>query len=229
MSVARVVSLLSHQEEKAQMSDLFDPRRRLLLAGGGALFACPAWAQAPARLHFSVYRNGMKVGDHDVTFDRSGGDLSVAIKVGMALTVGGMLNVRYAHEAHERWVGGRFSALETRTDTNGKIEQVSARRTPDGISVDRKGGTILLPADALPLTHWNSQVFAGRMFNPQNGKLLKVTVSQGDAPPPGGTRAASSWMLSGESQVQDWYDAAGVWTALRGRLPDRSTMEYRRA
>jgi hypothetical protein len=208
---------------------VFDPSRRRFLTGSAALLACPAWAQTPARLHFSVFHNGMKVGDHELTFDRSGGDVTVATRVRMTLAIAGLLTVSYAHVAREHWTGGRFQTLETRTDTSGKIERVSAKRTADGISVDRKGGTFLLPADALPLTHWNPQVFSGPIFNPQNGKIMKVTASRADNPPPGGARAASSWMLSGESQVEDWYDAAGVWTALRGRLPDRSTMEYRQA
>ena len=210
------------------MPPVFDQSRRLLIGGGIALLARPAWAAAPARLNFAVWRNGMKVGDHEMTFDRSGGAVTVATKVAMTLTVAGLLTVTYAHEAQEHWADGRFQTLETSTDTGGKLEKVSARRTAEGITVERKSGIYRLPADALPLTHWNPQVFAGPMFNPQNGKIMKVTASKGDDPTPSGGRAAASWMLSGESQVEDWYDDAGVWTALRGRLPDRSTMEYRR-
>ena len=210
------------------MPPVFNPTRRLLLAGGAVLLARPAWAAPPARLHFAVFRNGAQVGDHDMTFDRSGGAVAVTTKVSMNLTIAALLTVSYAHEAHEHWSDGKFQSLETSTDTNGKPETVSARRTADGIVVERKAGTFTLPADALPLTHWNPEVFAGPMFNPQTGKILKVTASKGDEPTPTGGRAAESWSLSGDSQVEDWYDAAGVWTALRGRLPDRSMMEYRR-
>ena len=34
--------------------------------------------------------------------------------------------------------------------------------------------------------------------------------------------------MAGEAQIDNWYDEAGVWTALRGRLDDGSTMDYRR-
>ena len=40
--------------------------------------------------------------------------------------------------------------------------------------------------------------------------------------------AATRWSLRGESQIDNWYDQGGAWAALRGRLTDGSTMEYRR-
>jgi hypothetical protein len=34
--------------------------------------------------------------------------------------------------------------------------------------------------------------------------------------------------LIGESQIDDWYDSAGEWVALRGKVKDGSVLEYRR-
>ena len=70
------------------------------------------------------------------------------------------------------------------------------------------------------------------LFNPQTGKLLKLSVRQrgpetiilGD----GRSLSAQRVSFTGDAQIDNWYDEAGVWTALRGRLDDGSTMEYRR-
>ena len=45
----------------------------------------------------------------------------------------------------------------------------------------------------------------------------------------GRTVEAQVWALRGEADIDNWYDRAGVWTGLKGRLPDGSTLEYRRA
>jgi len=75
-------------------------------------------------------------------------------------------------------------------------------------------------------------VLTGPLFNPQTGKMLTMTAtSQGatTAPLANGSRvSATQWSLRGETAIDDWYDDAGVWVALKGQLPDKSTMEYLR-
>ncbi|MDO8324352.1 MAG: hypothetical protein Q7T23_15595, partial [Phenylobacterium sp.] len=61
---------------------------------------------------------------------------------------------------------------------------------------------------------------SGPLFNPQGGKILKVTVRRG---------GANHWAVRGEAEIDNWYDEAGVWTALKGKLEDGSRIEYRRA
>jgi hypothetical protein len=36
-------------------------------------------------------------------------------------------------------------------------------------------------------------------------------------------------MLRGDQQIDEWYDDNGVWGGLRGVLPNKSILEYRRA
>ena len=63
------------------------------------------------------------------------------------------------------------------------------------------------------------------MINPSRirilavGKLLKVTARR---------VSVSHWTVRGEAEIDDFYDEAGVWTALKGKLEDGSRIEYRR-
>jgi hypothetical protein len=206
------------------------PHRRLVLAGG-LLLALPAWAATPAggRLRFAVSRAGESIGEHEMTFATTGGALIVTIEAAMRFKMG-PLGVTYAHQARETWRDGAFQGLETTSLTNGKRERVSARRAGAEVAVETGAGPRRVPPGAAPLSHWNSAVFDGPLFNPQNGRVLKVSVSRsapllpGAAPPPTGAR----WSLRGQAEIDDWYDASGVWSALRSRLPDRSIIEYRR-
>ncbi len=194
--------------------------RRAIIAGAGLLLPLPAFAAVPAggRLRFAVFRNGVRVGDHEMGFTRAGDDLTVTTQVAMSVKLGPVPVYRYSHRARELWRGGRFSSLETSTSSNGKVEQVTARRSGDSVAIETLKGMTTAPARASPLTHWNSDAFAGPLFNPQTGSMLKVTAN----------RSGDRWLIRGETEIDDSYDEAGVWIGLRGRLKDKSVMEYRR-
>jgi hypothetical protein len=213
-----------------------EPTRRTLLAAG-ALLAVPAplLAATPAnrRLVYSVLRNGEQIGEHRMTF--TGDDVSPTVSTEVAMTVklGGVTVYRYRHTAREVWADGRFESLESVTDATAGDRKVSARRTPSGVLIRTGRREVLAPAGTSPLTHWNSKVLTGRLFNPQEGDMVRITATQKGLRPvtlaDGRTVEAQVWALRGEADIDNWYDRAGVWTGLKGRLPDGSTLEYRRA
>lgn len=209
--------------------------RRGLMAGGLVLFACPALAAAPAgrRLSFVVSRNGEEVGAHRMTFSGPAAAPRVLTEVEMLVKLGPVPVFRYRHTAEERWADGRFQSLETRTNANGRNRHVVARRTSAGVVIEAGRERIAAPEDAAPLTHWNTAAFGDPLFNPQEGKLLKIAANRRGGETirltDGSPLAATRWTLRGDAEIDNWYDAQGVWAALRGKLPDGSTMDYKRA
>lgn len=210
----------------------FPPRRSVLLAAG-ALLLTPGHALAlrgpPAgrRLAFAVYRNGTKVGEHRMSFTGAPGALSVSTDVNMTVKLGPVPVYRYSHSATERWAGGQFASLQSTTNGNGKVQKVNATRTPGGVIIESTRGKVTAPAAALPLTHWNSESLTGPLFNPQEGKVLKVQARRMGRETIAGV-SATRWNLTGEAQIDNWYDPAGDWLALKGKLEDGSLLEYRR-
>ncbi|WP_397397235.1 DUF6134 family protein [Phenylobacterium sp.] len=213
-----------------------EPTRRTLLAAGTLLAVpTPLLAATPVnrRLVFSVLRNGERIGEHRMTFSGDASALTVSTEVDMAVKLGSVTAYRYRHTARENWADGRFESLETVTDATAGDRKVSARRTPEGVRIRTGRREVLAPAGTAPLTHWNSKVLTGRLFNPQEGDLVRITATQKGLRPvtlaDGRTVEAQVWALRGEADIDNWYDRAGVWTGLKGRLPDGSTLEYRRA
>jgi hypothetical protein len=208
--------------------------RRLVLAGGLlALAPMRAFAAAePSRLAFIALRNGKKIGEQHMTFDRDDG-LTVRTQVDLAIKLGPIQLYSYRHEATERWRDGRFQSLETQTADNGKSLRVQARREDGAVTISpATGGPLQAARDALPFTHWNRDIAKAPLFNPQDGKLLRETVS---TPAPrvvpladGSSRKAQGVTFRGDASIEDWYDEDGVWTFLTGRLKDGSMLEYRR-
>ncbi len=205
--------------------------RRALLAAAG-LLASGAHASPPrdGRLQFAVFRNGAHIGEQDVVFSRAEGAQKVTSAVAMSVHLGPVPILRYEHHAIEQWREGRFERLETRTSTNGKAENLTAAHEDNSLRIETTAGVVRAPDAAAPLTHWNAEAMRGPLFNPQTGKMLKVICVRhlGDRLPPPLSGAATRWAVTGEAQIEDWYDEDGVWTALRGRLPDHSLLEYRR-
>lgn len=210
-------------------------RRSLMAVGLSALAAPGAFAAPPAggRLTFAVFRGKDKVGEHVMGFAREGSGLTVSTEVEMRVRLGPVPVFRYSHTATERWRGDSFVSLNTRTETNGKVEQVKAEAEAAGVAIEGPEGRLTAPAAAAPLTHWNPAAFSRPLFNPQLGKLMRIRANRVGPDnvqlASGQTAPATRWTLRGEAEIDNWYDAAGAWAGLRGKLEDGSIMTYRRA
>lgn len=213
------------------MTDL--NRRHLMGVGLLGLTPGLAWATVPAsrRLAFAVYRDGVRIGDHLMTFAGDPDSPTVSTDVTMLVKVGPVPVFRYHHRATERWAGGRFASIETTTTTNGKTTKVTARRAEGAVLIEAGKVRTSAPAASLPLTHWNPDALAGPLFNPQDGKVLKVSTGRrtsGLKLPTGKPATGTLWTLRGDAEIEDWYDEAGTWLALRSKLKDGSVIDYRR-
>ena len=194
--------------------------RRTVLAGGLLLPLLPGLAAAaPRSLAFAVFRNGTRIGEHRVSFTGDGAALTAATDAVMTVRLGPVPVFRYHHKAVETRNDSAFVTLETSTVTNGRTEHVVAERIGAGVRIDGPSGRVTLGADVNPLTHWNPQVLAGPLFNPQTGRMMKVRTTR---------VSPTHWTIRGEAEIDDLYDATGAWQALKGKLTDGSMVEYRR-
>jgi hypothetical protein len=198
--------------------------RRDLLAVGGALLVAPAARAAlpvPTgnRLGFDVLRKGSKLGTHMLTFRPEGDRLTVEVLVDIAYKIGPITLYHYSHRATERWQGDQVMSVEARTDDNGSKSGVTAHREGNGWSVEGpKSGRYTAPPNAMPATHWNRRELDGPWINTQDGRLMRPRVASlgVDAVPSagGGTLSARHFRLSGDVQMDMWYDDRLGWAGL---------------
>ena len=219
------------------MPPVLAPCRRTLLGQAAALILLPiavarADQTASRHLDFEVWRSGRRIGRHTVSVAGGDQDFVVSINAEMAISLGPISLFRYHHVATETWRGGRFAALNSASITNGHREQVSAALTPAGVFIKTLTGSHTLTAEAMPLTHWNQHALQGPLFNPQTGAPMRETVSRqfGQTLRMNDARAvtATRYALSGDAEIVDWYDQAGAWAALRGKVKDGSFIDYHR-
>jgi hypothetical protein len=216
-------------------------QRRGFLACGAALAVTPflplpalaAMTPPGGNIAFDVWRKGHKIGEHRLSFSGAGDSVTMNAHVQMAVGLGPVTLFRYRHTQIEKWKGGRFDSIETNTVQNGETMHLVAQRTSAGVSLEGgQPGSKMLGASAMPLTHWNRASLGQPLFNPQDGKMMRLAISgQGPAPVMMGDGKqinATRVILSGETSIEDWYDTASAWTGLRAKAKDGSIIEYRR-
>jgi hypothetical protein len=215
--------------------------RRALISGALAAAAAPgfALAQAPAsaftNVRFAILRNGKPFGNYAVAFASQGDTTTVTTNVAMMARIAGLTVFDYRHRCIETWRNGVFMEMNSYSirDKQKDLEDVvTAVRTTAGIRITDKNGSAMHSASAHPFTHWNPATLRGPLFNPQTGEMLRVTTASigKDAVTlaSGSKVTANRWVVRGETEIDEWYSDGGAWFGLKGVLPDRSILEYRR-
>lgn len=219
------------------------PRRNLIASALalGAASALPRAAAAAAgpvpasgALHFNIIRKGKPFGQYAVTFVTVGKQLTVTTDVVMNSKVANVTVFDYHHHCVEVWRDGKFAQLDSTTIRDRKqTDEVHALRGDYEIKIRTDKAPQIAPLNAAPLTHWNQATLNGSLFNPQDGKMLDLKGQQllgkDNVMLANGTSiTAAHWALHGADQIEEWYDDTGLWAGLKGLLPDKSVIEYRR-
>ncbi len=197
---------------------------------------------------FKVTRNGSEIGSHRLTFTPTQEGLRVDVAIDLRVGLGRALTFyRYRHTASEIWRDGRLVRLEASTDDDGKAHSVKAEPSGQGLRVrttaprqdngpaeSRVAGTdtrtIDMPGNVLPTSHWRrALVDKNQLLNTQLGTLAAVRVERiGDEPVASecGALPATRYRISGELQLELWFDNRDRWVKTRFSAPDGSTVDY---
>jgi hypothetical protein len=210
-------------------------RRAMLLSAAAVsvAHAAPAQPGIPEdnRIAFLVVREGSAIGSHVLTFARSGNALDIQIEVTLAVGFGPLTFFRYTMRGREQWRDGAVYHVEATTDDDGTPQHMRADRDARGLWVEGSQTTpYLAPENALPASHWNMAELQTPWINPQGGQLLHPIVrcvgTQPVALANGRSESATGYSLSGDANLDLWYDAARQWSALRFVAKDGSLIRY---
>jgi len=185
-------------------------------------------------LQFAIHRGNSGIGQHTVQLQREGAAWVARINVEIAVSIGPVVVYRYKLIARETWQDDRFTSFESDTNDDGTKLWVRARREADGVVVEASGAPrALLPVDAIPMTHWNRQCMRAPLFAAKDGKPArpKVQPRGEETITLGNGRAikAERFTLTGDMELDDWYDQDNAWASMRTIGRDGSVITYRRA
>jgi hypothetical protein len=199
-------------------------RRRTLPLLALPLLAGPLPARAAGgELRFRIMREGSAIGTHTVTIAETAGGQTARTLVAIQVKLMGITVFRLTHDFTEVWSGGRLASVTSRHDRNGTVVTMAARADAGGLVVQGPGGASRLPAEASPLSWWDSRRFSGPLFDNETGKLLSLQWSR-TALPGGGTR----WRAAGDEEGEANYAADGTWLDWKTKGDDGSLVTYER-
>ncbi len=198
---------------------------------GGKTSAGPPGVPKGLRLGFRALRNGAKLGRHEVVFSRAGNRLHIEIAADYVVRLGFVSLYRYRLRASEVWTGNRLQTAAVETDKNGTPEFASVERAGSGFVVEGSGlRSYRAPLSWRLATLWNPDQLKGPLISPLDGSPLRYDVAPRgrstvlDAA--GVEREADLYALSGDPPLEVWYDPDRIWTSLRARASDGSTITY---
>ena len=190
----------------------------------------PAAPTADGEWNFRVLLDGKEVGWHRYVVRGDGASTEVESRAQFDVRFLMLNAYSYRHTARERWRGACLDELESRTETNGRVEEVAAVAYDDAVVVDGPSGDARLPGCVMSFAYWDPRILrATRLLNSQTGELLPVSVAERGTERvnvAGRNVAATRHRLSAPNlQIDLWY-ADGRWVALEAPTPGGRTLRY---
>jgi len=196
----------------------------LVFLGAAAAGAEPSIARAPTnvygeRIAFDVMMKGETIGEHVVSFEPGANGLRVVARTEIAVDFLFFTAYEFTYRSRTLWRNGRIQSLSARTNDDGAVSTVTARRVDGALKIDGQDGTVTAPPDLLATDHWNpAAVEQGRLLNTITGRINEIsvedrgleTVETGSGP-----RRARRYAYRGELEADVWYDSAGRWVRLQ--------------
>ncbi len=195
--------------------------------------AAASSAAAPAaggEWNFRVLLDGKEVGWHRYIVREHGAATEVESRAQFDVRFLLLNAYSYRHTARERWRGACLDELESRTETNGRVEEVAAVAYDDTMVVDGPSGDARLSGCVMSFAYWDPRILhATRLLNSQTGELVPVSVAERGTEwvkVAGRSVAATRHRLSAPNlQIDLWY-ADGRWVALEAPTPGGRTLRY---
>ena len=180
--------------------------------------------------NFRVMLDGEPVGWHRYVVRRDGAETEVESRASFDVRFLFINAYRYRHEARERWRGTCLDTLESRTETNGDVEEVEAASLGDALLVAGPAGDARLPGCVMSFAYWDPRILgASRLLNSQTGEWLPVRVDDRGTEVvdlSGRPVRATRHRLSAPGlQIDLWY-SDGRWVALEAPTPGGRILRY---
>jgi len=188
------------------------------------LMATPVAAlQERARLSFDVFRDGSRIGSHSISFLRESPEsMSVEIDINLEVKFGPFTVFDFSHRNTTEWKNGHLWRMQSVTNDNGDYHEVNAKNTGELLQVSGSGiDTYSIGPNILPTTYWMaSTVMQSELINSQTGERIDIKVREvgrEDISAPGGLVPAKRYKMTGDLEIDLWYDDNGILAGLAFR------------
>lgn len=203
--------------------------RPAVAAFGLALLAIsPAAAQEA--MVFDVLRDGDKIGEHRLDFEKQDGTLKVSVETAMSVSFAFVTLFSYEHKRVERWNDGELESLAGMTNDDGTVYEVSIVRKEGHYSRTVNGVEEEISERVAVDSLWSrDRLSGGKLFSTDSDRVYRVSsnpLGWETIETRGGTVEAEHVKLSGELDRDLWYGSEGELLKLRYENDRGETFEY---
>jgi len=200
----------------------------LVLPGARRARAAPLPAPpAPIARKFNAFWDKDPIGVHEIKVipAASSGGWDVQVDIDFLIDLGLFGEITYRYTSRESWRDGRLAALETRTDDDGDVSEVTGRAAGNRFRMAGPDGQFDAPSDLLTSNSaWSEAICRqSEIIDAGSGTVVDFMAT------PEGFRTTSTATGLATARAYQvtcpmiagsfWYDQAGLW--MRGRLDRR--------
>lgn len=180
---------------------------------------------------FRVLLDEREVGSHRFRVSDGGGERRVESDARFTVKFLFIDAYTYVHQARERWQGDCLTAIESRTDDNGRQQTVRGARTAGRFEVAADRVQADLPACVMSFAYWNPAMLRqARLLNAQTGEFVAVRVEPLDEEEitvRGRSVAARRYALHApDFRIDVWYAADRDWVQLESSTANGRRLRY---
>jgi hypothetical protein len=190
-------------------------------------------APTAGSVDFAVMRNGERIGTTTLSVERDGAQTVSRLATHIAVKLAFVTVYRFDQHETERWAGDRLIALHSRTDDNGTVHTVAARRDGDVLAVEADGRVSRLDAATIPASPWNPAIVSRTTaLNPKDGTLTPVSVidyGEERVVVDGRPTLAHHYSIRTSFPQDVWYDRNQRLIKVELHGSDGSTIRYQRS
>ena len=187
---------------------------------------------------FEARLDGRLIGEHRFVLTETGDQRQLQSEASFTVRLLGLVVYRYQHTAQERWRGDCLTAMESRTNDDGKAQSVRAQAVGDGsaglrVTVSPGEAAREVPGCTMGFAYWNPALRRQtQLINVQTGRLEPVQVERmvdGNLEARGATVPAERWRIRTQDQTIDvWYATqGGEWIGLDAQVRGGRQLSYR--
>lgn len=187
----------------------------LVSGAASATAASPAIVPVLGEHLYDILRDGARIGTQISSYSQDGNRLTVLTRMDIEVSMLFVTAYKFQMESLEEWVDGRFVAMKTRADDDGKRKAVDLHADGDRgvLNISYNGKTRTADAGTLPASLWNpATVEQAALVDVLNGKTHDVrvrplgseTITIGGQPV-----EARHYAMEGDLERELWYGADG--------------------
>lgn len=186
----------------------------------------------PNNITFNVFRDGVSVGKHQVTFTKlEEGGFRVVAQLELQVTFLSFPVYKLHYKSNAVWQNGELKNLNSTTNDDGKIFTINVIRKRNELTVVSKNTKFQTNKNTLPTNHWNPEVLGdNKVINTLTGELSSIRITSRGKEKIDSmdkTILATKYEYSGDISTLVWYSDHGNWVKMKFKASDGSDIEYK--